>query len=307
MSKYVKIASIQFKPELVKEPVGVQERVLADLADTLNRLKGYGLNLVATSECVGYFAQSNEQAETIASPGPLLKLYQSFAASEKCHVAGSVKLRENDKIFNSIVFIDACGRILGHYDKAFLVSAEINDGVQPGNGPVVVDTAIGRLGGSVCFDLNFTGLMNAYKPLQPDIMIFSSMYHGGLMQAQWAYQLRSFFVSSLPRFGCGILDPFGRPVKLTDCYSMVARATVNLDRAMVHLADNQVKFPDIEKKYGDEVIVDIPPDIGPALIYSTVAHRTAMDIVREFELILLDDFLAGAIAENADKRTFILT
>ena len=88
---------------------------------------------------------------------------------------------------------------------------------------------------------------------------------------------------------------------------MVARATVNLDRAMVHLADNQVKFPDIEKKYGDEVIVDIPPDIGPALIYSTVAHRTAMDIVREFELILLDDFLAGAIAENADKRTFILT
>lgn len=309
MSKYVKIASIQFKPELVKESggPGARERVLADLADTLNSLKGYGLNLIATSECVGYFAQSIEQAETIASPGPLLKLYQSFAASEKCHVAGSVKLRENDKVYNSIVFIDACGQILGHYDKTFLISAEIKDGVQPGNGPVVVDTEIGRLGGAVCFDLNFTGLMNSYKQHHPDIMVFSSMYHGGLMQAQWAYQLRSFFVSSLPRFGCGIIDPFGRPVKLTDCYSPVARVTVNLDRVMVHLDRNQQRFSDIEKKYGDEVIVDIPPDIGPALIYSMVPDRTAMDIASEFELILLDDYMAEAIAENAEKRIFKLT
>ncbi len=306
MSKYVKIASVQANTDHIRGDVGVQEKTLEKLARSLDSLKGYGINLVTTSEWLEAQAQEIWQAETIVSPGPFLKLYQSFAAAEKCHVAGSVKLRKDDKVYNSIAFIDDTGKIIGHYDKTFLHWPEVDEGLEPGSGPVVVDTAIGRLGGSICFDLNFTELMNSYKKHHPDIMVFSSMYHGGLMQAQWAYQLRSFFVSALPRYGCGILDPFGRPVRLTDCYSPVACATVNLDRVMVHLDCNQEKFPDIQRKYGDEVSIDIPADIGSALIYSTVTQRTAMDIAREFGLILLDDYFVQGIKRNADKRTFAI-
>ena len=307
MSKLVKIAAIQFKTETVKEMAGSREKVMSELAGTLDSLSGSGIDLVVTSECVEDRVQKMEQAERLDRPGRLLQLYQSFAVAEKCHVAGSIKLWNDGKIFNSIVFIDANGQILGHYDKTFLVRGEITTGLQPGNGPVVVDTAIGRMGGIICFDLNFTELMNSYRKLCPEIMVFSSMYHGGLMQAQWAYQLNTFFVSALPRFGCGILDPFGRPVKLTDCYSAVACATVNLDYIKIHLDHNQYKFSDIERKYRDEVVIDIPADIGSALIYSTVPHRTASDIVDEFELIRCKDYFARSIAENNQKRSLVLT
>ena len=118
------------------------------------------------------------------------------------------------------------------------------------------------------------------------------------MQQMWAYECRSFFASALPFHGGGIRDPFGTPLALTDCYTSVAKTTVNLDRAMAHLDFNREKFPEMEKKYIDEVVIDIPPNVGAALIYSLTDKRTAMDIVREFELELLDDYLARSIELN---------
>jgi hypothetical protein len=128
------------------------------------------------------------------------------------------------------------------------------------------------------------------------------MYHGGLMQGLWAYQSRAFFVSAIQFMGCGILDPFGRPLALTSCYESVAIATINLDRQMVHLDYNRDKFDDIRRQYREEVIVDVPPNIGPALIYSTTENRSAMDIVKEFELELLDDYMTRSLKANENNR-----
>jgi hypothetical protein len=167
---------------------------------------------------------------------------------------------------------------------------------------VVVDTAIGRLGGAICYDLNFEDIRKQYRALKPDILCFASMYHGGLMQVVWAYECRAFFVSALHFHGTGILDPYGRPVQLTDCYTSVARARVNLDRAMVHLDFNRVHFPAIEKKYRGHIVLDIPANVGSALIYSVSDKVSAMDVVREFKLELLDDYFARALKANAANR-----
>ncbi len=59
------------------------------------------------------------------------------------------------------------------------------------------------------------------------------------------------------------------------------------------------RFADIVRQYGDEVTLEIPPSIGPALWYSTGSGRSAADIARGFELVLLDDFLEQARQVNA--------
>ena len=298
MAHYVRIASVQFDTDAEPDQADARDVVLAETAGALADLRGYGLDLVAFSEGVSAVGQRVEDAELTGSPGPFLGLYMEFAASEGCHVAGSVKLAEGGNVFNSIALVGPAGQILGAYHKVNLTISEIETGLRSGAHGTIVDTAIGRLAGAICFDLNFEGIRRKYRALRPDIVVFSSMYHGGLMQQIWAYECRSYFVSALPFIGCGILDPFGRPIALTDCYSTVAVAKVNLDRVMVHLDYNRDRFPQIRRKYLGEVVIDIPPNVGSALITSHTDKRTAQDVVEEFELELLDAYFERSVQAN---------
>ncbi len=301
MANYVNVASVMFTATGERGKPETREAAFKHTESALESLRGFGLDLLVTCESVEALGQRMEDAEETASPGRILSLYLDYAASEKCHIAGSVKIQEEGKVYNSIAFVSP-GGIDGVYHKTNLTEGELEMGLTPGNGAVVVDTPVGRLGGAICFDLNFEKLRREYVALKPDIICFSSNYHGGLMQDIWAYQCRSFFISALYFYGGGIKDPFGRPVALSDNYTPHPRARINLDRVMVHLDYNREKFPEIERKYLGEVCIDIPPNIGPALIYSLTGKRTAMDIVREFDLILLDDYLARAEKANQGPR-----
>ena len=300
--KNVNVAAVQFTKESVRGTKNAARIMLKDTRDVLDSLRGYGLDLVVFSEGVGSVGQTPETAEAVDDPGPFLKTYCNWAAEERCHVAGSIMLREDGRVCNSTAFIGPSGTVLGVYRKANLTDGEIEAGIITGDGAVVVDTAIGRLGGIICFDLNFEWLRHQYRALKPDILTFGSLYHGGLAQHIWAYDCRSFFVGACQFFGSGILDPFGRTVKATDCYTSVARATINLDRVMVHMDYNRDKLPEIEKKYRGSVVIDVPANIGSALIYSTSESMSAMDVVREFDLKLLDDYFAEAAESNARNR-----
>lgn len=302
MAREVKIASVQFITRAEPGRLDAREIILRETAEALDRLRGYRLDLVVLCESIGAFAQRPEDAEEIARPGPLLDLYARFAASERCYVAGPLKLADGGRVYNSLAFVGPSGEVLGAYHKVNLTLWEIEEGLCSGERAVVVDTPIGRLGGVICFDLNFEGLRAEYRALKPDILAFASMYHGGLLQQMWAYDCRCYFVSALPIPGGGILDPLGRPVALTHGYASVAMATVNLDRVMVHLDYNQPKLAEIEKKYVDEVRIDVPPYLGVALITSLTPQRTALDIAHEFGLELLDEYLARAQQANAQNR-----
>lgn len=302
MARHIQVASLLFTQNHLRGQPGARETILRDTRESLDSLRGLGVDLVVTSEGIEALAQTVDQAEDAARPGPLLQTYMEFAAKERCHVAGSVKLRVGGRAHNSVAFLGPDGKFLGAYHKTFLVRGEIEEGLTPGKGPVVVETAIGRIGGIVCFDLNFNELRLQYAALRPDLLVFPSMYHGGFMQKMWAYSCRSFFVSALYFVGGGILDPLGDPLALTDLYNSVARARINLDRAVIHLDYNREKFPEILRKYRDEVRIVIPPNLAPAILYSESAKRTAMDIVHEFGLQLLDDYLADSAALNARAR-----
>lgn len=301
MAKWVNIASLLFEAQHHCGQAGAREAVLAELREKMQGLSGIGLDLLAVSEGVAAIGMSRDEAESLGQPGDFLNLYTDFACREKCHVAGSLRLKEKGRIYNAIVFIDERGIPLGSYRKTFLTAGELDESFTPGKGAVVFDTKIGRLGGAICFDLNFRELRDEYVKLKPDILVFASMFHGGFVQSLWALECRSFFVSALPFLGGGILDPLGAPLSISDCYNKTARAEINLDRAIVHLDFNRDKFGDIERKYGHEVRIQIPPNIGPAIIYSNSNTRSADDIVREYGLELLDDYFLRMRAANSNK------
>ncbi len=295
MAHFVNVAAVQFQPTIYYDGHHdwdrLREGALESTAKTLDSLGGQGLDLIVLSESISAIGQTSANAENVKTPGPFLRLYMDFARREKTHLVGSCLLREGERVYNSAVVIGPQG-ILGRYRKTFPVPEELEQGISPGNGAAVIDTPVGRIGAAICFDLNFGELRHAYAELHPQIIAFPSMYHGGLVQEIWAYECRSYFVSATCFENCGILDPFGRPLALADDYTRVPRARINLDYVMSHRSSCIKRIPDMRRKYGLEISIEVPAHVGVALISSASPDRTARDIAREFELELLDDYLA---------------
>jgi len=307
MARFVNVATMEYssilrfeKPK--RNDPACRDVVLNEIRQRFDDIRGHSLDLVVTCEDISGFGQTVKQAESLETPGPLLEMYADFARSERLYLAGSTKIRENECVYNSVVLFGPQGTVIGRYDKTFNTFGEIDEGLISGNGAVVIDTDLGRVGFAICFDLNFRSLLQEYESLRPDMILFSSMFHGGFMQSIWAYWCRSFFISSTASNDCGIIDPVGQPVALSHKYQTTPMATINLDRVVVHLNSNQEKFHDMIREYGSDVAISIPPHVGVAVVYSQAESRTAIDIAKKYDLTLIDDFFDKAIKANERNR-----
>jgi hypothetical protein len=139
---------------------------------------------------------------------------------------------------------------------------------------------------AICFDLNFDELRVRYETLHPDIILFPSMYHGGLEQAKWAFSCKSFFVCShgFKTAPSEIRNPLGEVIASSTNYYNYAVATINLDRKVVHLDDNWAKLDALRKKYGKDVTIHDPGLIGSVLITSEKDGISVEDMVKEFKI-----------------------
>ncbi|HID23062.1 MAG TPA: carbon-nitrogen hydrolase family protein, partial [Planctomycetaceae bacterium] len=173
-------------------------------------------------------------------------------------------------------------------------------GVVPGKEAPVFETDFGRVGMAICFDLNFDELRVRYKQARPDLILFSSMYHGGLMQAYWAYSCRSHFVGAISGRGTAsqIYNPLGELVASTTNYFDFVVARVNLDCALVHLDYNWSKLRAVKAKYGPKVKITDPGWLGSVLIASEHETIDVQSLIDEFQIERLDDYFARSLARR---------
>jgi len=289
MSKIVNVAAIHgMVGERGEE---APDEAIRQFREASERLDGTGVDLVVTCETM-LMNQVRDTAEDISAPGPVLSEYKKFAERNSCTVAGVSYTKEKYKVYQSIVFYGPGGKCLGCYHKMFPTDTALKNGIAPGKGAVVVDTPAGSLGGALCFDLNFDELRDEYVSLAPDILCFSSYFHGDHMQSNWAYKTHSFLVGAIKDGTSDIRDPLGRVINSTTYYNRIAWARINLDRFVMHGAHNTVKWPDIRRKYKDKVLIDTHPMIGVSILYSLTEEVTAAEIAKEFELYSYEDFFS---------------
>jgi len=285
--KKINISTIHFqRPE---QPS--QEAVLKQFQEAALKLAGTGVDLVVTCEGMESVGQTIDQAESFDKPGMMLNTYRDFAVENKCHIAGSVKLAEGDKIYNALAFIGSAGEFIGAYKKNHLTEGELAKGLSCGSDAEVFDTEVGRLGGVICFDLNYDSLKQQYRRLKPDVLCFSSMFHGGLMQQSWAYDCRTVFAAACKDISSDIIDPFGRNISSSSFHTRITWARVNLDRFFMHGDNNSQHFPEIRRKYGNKVLIDAVSHLGTAILYSEDESISAKQIADEFGLVALDNYL----------------
>jgi hypothetical protein len=209
--------------------------------------------------------------------------------------------RADDRTWrNSVELIDRNGDIAGIYDKNHLTVSEIEMGIRPGDAAPVFETELGRVACAICFDLNFDELRLQYVRQKPELILFSSAYHGGLMQAYWAYSCRSHFVGAIGKLPSEILSPVGHRIAASTNYFPLVTAQINLDCRVFHLDHHLKKLDEIKAKYGRDVTLFDPGLLAPILLTSESTRLTIDDIVREFNMEPLDDYLDRSRKVRAD-------
>ncbi|MCU1439195.1 MAG: nitrilase [Rhodoglobus sp.] len=220
--------------------------------------------------------------------------FARIAEENNCNIAYSTVFVDSDGTRNATQIIDRSGAVLGDYEKNHVTVPENEEsGIRYGTTPVVFDLDFGRVGAAICFDLNFEELRAQYVSLRPELMLFSSEYHGALMQNYWAYSLRCYFAASVrPPAPSGLISPLGENLSQTTNYFDRVTQRINLDYAVAHLDGNWDKLTAAKAKYGPGVTVHDPGRLGSVLITSELPDTSASDIVAEFDIELLDDMLA---------------
>ena len=230
----------------------------------------------------------------------LFDFFRSVAAKNRCYVAYSSALRASDGRFrNATAVLDREGSEAGRYHKNHCTIGENEDsGMVYGKESPRIECDFGAVSCAICFDLNFEEIRQKTRANRPDVVLFSSMYHGGLMQPYWAYSCRAHFVASVCGLPSAILAPTGETLATTTNYTDHATATVNLDCGLFHLDYNRPLLAELKRKYGPRVTVHDPGFLGAVLVSSEAAEFSVADLVSEFGLEPLDDYFERALAHR---------
>ena len=115
------------------------------------------------------------------------------------HLGSLALAGENDRLVNRGFVIDGTGAIRARYDKLHLFDVDLPTGESwresaayvAGNGAVVVDTPLGTLGLSICYDLRFPDLYRALSDAGATVLAVPAAFTRPTGQAHWHILLRA--------------------------------------------------------------------------------------------------------------------
>jgi hypothetical protein len=299
-SNYVKIATIGVgSPAMNKSltPQEMVEQMLTFWKRQLAQVLPDNPDLIVLPEVCDQpsgLNNSDEMQYLKIRGNQFLNYMASVAKESHSYIAfGTTRLDEKGNWRNSCILLNRLGEIAGIYDKNFITFRGVEFGTKAGNTTPIFNTDFGTVGCIICFDLNFDELRQKYASLKPDILLFPSMYHGGLVQSYWAYSCESYFVGSMggTNVPSEIRNPMGTVVATSTNHFRYAVTTVNLDYKLVHLDQNWGKLSALKKKYGRDVTIYDPGRVGAVMITSESDSISAKDMVKEFDIELLGDYL----------------
>jgi nitrilase len=157
------------------------------------------------------FMGLNEQDKLVIAEEPFDGKIQHVVSQLAKHygvwtIAGTIPLRGlNGRVRASSIVFDALGHQVACYDKIHLFDVNLPDGechqesrtVQPGHTITVVDTPIGCVGLSVCYDVRFPELYRAMVLKGAEIFTIPAAFTAVTGAAHWETLLRARAIENL--------------------------------------------------------------------------------------------------------------
>lgn len=216
-----------------------KEANCAEAAAWVRRAAAQGARLVSLPEV--FIWRGNKREEKNAAediPGPVSDFLSGLARDQNVHLLGGSILERipgSEKVYNTSLLFDPSGKILATYRKIHLFDVDLESGVslresatrEYGEGVAVAQTALGRIGLSVCYDLRFPELYRRLAAQSVDLILVPSAFTAYTGRAHWEPLLRAraienqAFIIAADQFGQSpksfethghsmIVDPWGR-------------------------------------------------------------------------------------------------
>jgi predicted amidohydrolase len=227
--------------------------------------------------------------------GPITDAFGALARRYKAYIAFGLLRRQGARVFNSLVMLNRRGKPAWIYDKVTPMTVEITRyGIHPGGKPAPFDCDFGRVGGAICFDLNFSELAEIYWRQDVELVLFSSAFPGGRLLDHWPVRYGFAVAQSTWYDRNRILDCTGAMVAQTSDLLPTMTACLNLNRRVVHMDFNLAKLDRMRDKYhGDVLVEDLRPE-ATCVITSLKPGLEVADLIREFKVETLPHYFARA-------------
>jgi predicted amidohydrolase len=150
----VTIAAVQTRPRILRKAAN-----LVQCLESMDAAAENGADLLVLPECAltGYCFSSLEESLSVAESIPGPSTDDVAARCRELNVYAVLGLLEeaDGRCYNALAFLGPEG-LVGKYRKTHLPYLGVDRFVAPGDTPLdVYDTAIGRIGLNICFDVRF--------------------------------------------------------------------------------------------------------------------------------------------------------
>jgi len=195
------------------------------------------------------------------------------------------------KIKNISVLFDRSGNIVGEYVKKYATQGEMDCGVFPEDTQNVFTTDFGKIGMSICFDINWPDVWTSLEN-EAEIVFWISAYEGGFpLQARaWLHHLP--IVSAVMSYHGKVIDINGKVLGQTSRWNRVYVHEFNLDREILHTDHNYSKIAQIQSKYGAKVSIESSSEEHFYIIQSNDESITVKSILEEFDIQTYREYIA---------------
>ena len=191
---------------------------VANLALTLSMVQQAseaGAQFIATPEVTNCVSSSRRrQNEVLALQENDQTLAAMCTAAARFGVWISVgslalKLPDDDRFTNRSFMIDPSGQIVAQYDKIHMFDVTLSeteqyresDGYRAGDHAVIADTAFGKIGMTICYDIRFPHLYRGLAKSGASILLIPAAFAQPTGRAHWEVLLRARAIET----GCYVI------------------------------------------------------------------------------------------------------
>ncbi len=295
----IKVATVSYRPTVgADSPEGI-DRLLKEASLYVERSARMGADLVAFTEVYPQLGLKDPFHHAEPVDGGTLPRARELAKSHRLYIVWPRVEYDPDRgLRNTSILIGRDGEVVGRYDKMFPTVGELEKGIVPGTEAPCFETDFGRVGLMICFDLNFREVHESLARGKPDLVVFSSMYRGGLQAQALAFELGAFVVTAVkPELGL-VIDRCGRILKEAT-YETLAVAPINTNSIALHMDFNWGKMDEMLAKYGPDLTFDYHTREA-FLVIEYAGERDIDELVREFGLEPADAYWARSRKARAE-------